>query len=224
MGIRANEEVKQFAQAVDFYLSEEGKPYAEELNRVACMPSTDETDSLMLGYALEGIRLAGTFGSYREVAEEDVIVEDDGREVPVKAGDRVFVSFVSCPSSPHPLSTRLKRHPPRPPIARQVKGRQPLTSPRSPPPSTPPSTPTPRRSTPAVTAPPTSSTASARTRAWAATRPRWRSRSCSAPCSAGATCGGCRVRRGTSRRWPGRAGSLCTWVRTGVGFRLSLRR
>lgn len=67
---------------------------------MACMPSTDETDSLMLGYALEGIRLAGTFGSYREVAEEDVIVEDDGREVPVKAGDRVFVSFVSSPSIP----------------------------------------------------------------------------------------------------------------------------
>lgn len=62
------------------------------------MPSTDETDGLMLGYALEGIRMAGTFGSYREVAEEDVIVEDDGREVPVKAGDRVFVSFVSYPS------------------------------------------------------------------------------------------------------------------------------
>lgn len=94
----------QFAQAVDFYLSEEGKPYMEELNRVACLPSTEETDSLMLGYAFEGIRLAGTFGSYREVAEEDVIIEDDGREVPVKPGDRVFVSFVSFPS---PLVLRL---------------------------------------------------------------------------------------------------------------------
>ena len=90
----------QFAQAVDFYLSEEGKPYMEELNRVACLPSTEETDSLMLGYAFEGIRLAGTFGSYREVAEEDVIIEDDGREVPVKPGDRVFVSFVSFPFPP----------------------------------------------------------------------------------------------------------------------------
>lgn len=80
----------------------------EELNRVACLPSTDETDTLMLGYALEGIRLAGTFGSYREVAAEDVIVEDDGREVPVKPGDRVFVSFVCPPStlfcSPSPVS------------------------------------------------------------------------------------------------------------------------
>ncbi len=44
---------------------------------------------------MEGIRLAGTFGSYREAAVADTIPEDDGREVSVKAGDRVFVSFVS---------------------------------------------------------------------------------------------------------------------------------
>lgn len=43
---------------------------------------------------MEGIRLAGTFGSYREVAVPDTIREDDGREVPVKPKDRVFVSFV----------------------------------------------------------------------------------------------------------------------------------
>ena len=43
---------------------------------------------------MEGIRLAGTFGSYREAAAADTIMEDDGREVPVKPGDRVFVSFV----------------------------------------------------------------------------------------------------------------------------------
>lgn len=84
----------QFAQAVDFYLSPEGTPYLAELNRVACMASTEETDALLLGYAMEGIRLAGTFGSYREVAVRDVIVEDDGREVPVSPKDRVFVSFV----------------------------------------------------------------------------------------------------------------------------------
>lgn len=105
---------RQFAQAVDFYLSEEGKPYTEELNRVACLPSNDESDALLLGYALEGIRLAGTFGSYREVAAADTIVEDDGREVPVAAGDRVFVSFVSCPppNPPRLLSPSLLR--PRP--------------------------------------------------------------------------------------------------------------
>lgn len=100
----------QFAQAVDFYLSEEGSPYMADLNRVACLPSNDESDALLLGYAMEGIRLAGTFGSYREVAVADTIVEDDGREVPVTPGDRVFVSFVSCrlaflPTIPSPFPT-----------------------------------------------------------------------------------------------------------------------
>lgn len=45
---------------------------------------------------MEGIRLAGTFGSYREVAAKDTIVEDNGEQVHVKPGDRVFVSFVSA--------------------------------------------------------------------------------------------------------------------------------
>jgi cytochrome P450 len=56
----------------------------------------EETDSLLLGYVMEGVRMAGTFGLYRQVASADVIREDDGREVRVEAGDRVFVSFVSA--------------------------------------------------------------------------------------------------------------------------------
>ncbi|CRK39993.1 hypothetical protein BN1723_018752, partial [Verticillium longisporum] len=43
-----------------------------------------------------GIRLAGTFGAYREAAADDTIIEDDGRRVEVKKGDRVFVSFVGA--------------------------------------------------------------------------------------------------------------------------------
>jgi hypothetical protein len=43
---------------------------------------------------MEGIRLAGTFGLYREAAES-LVINDNGRDVPVKAGDNVFVSFVS---------------------------------------------------------------------------------------------------------------------------------
>ena len=92
-------EFSQFAQALDFYLSEHGTSHVAELNRVACLPSTQETDDLLLGYALEGIRLAGTFGAYREATCEDVIV-DEGRNVPVSKGDRIFVSFVRLPSLP----------------------------------------------------------------------------------------------------------------------------
>lgn len=65
------------------------------MHRIANLPSSVESDALLLGYCMEGIRLAGTFGSYREVASDDVIMEDDGREVHVKAHNRVFVSFVS---------------------------------------------------------------------------------------------------------------------------------
>jgi linoleate 10R-lipoxygenase len=43
---------------------------------------------------MEGIRMAGTFGLYREAAES-VVINDNGRDVSVKAGDSVFVSFVS---------------------------------------------------------------------------------------------------------------------------------
>ena len=44
---------------------------------------------------MEGIRLAGTYGAYREAVLPDTIIEDDGRKVPVEAKDKVFVSFVS---------------------------------------------------------------------------------------------------------------------------------
>lgn len=94
-GAMVPNQAEVFAQAVDFYLSDAGSGHLPEIHRVANLPDSDEADALLLGYAMEGVRLAGTFGSYREAAVADTIREDDGREVPVKAGDRVFVSFVS---------------------------------------------------------------------------------------------------------------------------------
>lgn len=44
---------------------------------------------------MEGIRLAGTFGAYREASVDDVIPEDDGSEIRVQTKRRVFVNFVS---------------------------------------------------------------------------------------------------------------------------------
>ncbi|OTB02795.1 hypothetical protein M426DRAFT_61578 [Hypoxylon sp. CI-4A] len=81
-----------FAQAVDYFLSPEGSTIIPELHRVANLPSSDETDALMLGYCLEGIRLAGTFGSYREAAVGDTIWDGESHGVHVKAGDLVFIS------------------------------------------------------------------------------------------------------------------------------------
>ncbi|KAK8076499.1 hypothetical protein PG994_003771 [Apiospora phragmitis] len=85
-----------FAQAVDFFLGPESVKHVPELHRIANSPASAETDALLLGYCMEGIRLAGTFGSYRQAASDDVIHEDDGRDVDVKSGDRVFVSFVGA--------------------------------------------------------------------------------------------------------------------------------
>lgn len=44
--------------------------------------------------------MAGTFGLYRKAAADDIITEDDGTKVNVRAGDRVFVSFVSAAKDP----------------------------------------------------------------------------------------------------------------------------
>lgn len=55
-------------------------------------------------YAMEGIRLNGTSGSCRE-ATKSTTVDDGGRPVSVKAGDKVFCSFVSLiPNRPHHLA------------------------------------------------------------------------------------------------------------------------
>jgi len=87
----------KFTQALDFYLSEEGRVHLPEINRLAKM-DTPEADERILHYCMEGIRLNGTFGSYRE-SVTSMTVNDDGREVSVKPGDKVFVSFVGNPLS-----------------------------------------------------------------------------------------------------------------------------
>ncbi|KAI0197948.1 linoleate diol synthase [Astrocystis sublimbata] len=85
-----------FSQSLDYYLTPEGSKHIPELNQIANSPASEETDSLLLGYCMEGIRLAGTFGAYREASADDVITEDDGSTVAVKAKQRVFVNFSSA--------------------------------------------------------------------------------------------------------------------------------
>ena len=48
---------------------------------------------------MEGIRLNGTFGSYRR-SEISTTITDGKRSVPVVPGDKVFVSFVSAAREP----------------------------------------------------------------------------------------------------------------------------
>lgn len=80
---------------MDFFLSPKGQSYLPEVQSIAREPSSAKTDALLLGYAMEGVRLSGTFGSYREATVAEKILEDDGRQVSIKPKDRVFIGFVS---------------------------------------------------------------------------------------------------------------------------------
>ncbi|KAH6670320.1 linoleate diol synthase [Plectosphaerella plurivora] len=98
-GAMVPNQAQVFAQAVDYYLGD-GASHIPQIHSLALASPSEEVDKLLLGYAMEGIRMAGTFGSYREAAVDDVIHEDDGREVHVRAGERVFVSFVGPAKDP----------------------------------------------------------------------------------------------------------------------------
>ncbi|KAL8708190.1 MAG: hypothetical protein Q9220_006860 [cf. Caloplaca sp. 1 TL-2023] len=87
-----------FTQLLDYYLSEEGKQHLPSIQKYARM-DTPEADEQILHYAMEGIRLNGTFGSYREAKINDTI-DDGDRQVPVKPGDKVFCSFVGANRDP----------------------------------------------------------------------------------------------------------------------------
>lgn len=56
----------------------------------------------MRRYCLEAIRINGAFGAYRE-AQTSVTVNDAGRDINIKPGDKVFVPFV-CFSFSFPFS------------------------------------------------------------------------------------------------------------------------
>ncbi|CAM1508862.1 Fc.00g026010.m01.CDS01 [Cosmosporella sp. VM-42] len=113
-GAMVPNQAQVFAQTIDWYLSPAGEKYRAELHRIATQESSEETDALLLGYAMEGIRMAGTFGLYREAAAADVITEDDGRKINVNPGDRVFVSFVQAAKDPKHFPNPMEVDPRRP--------------------------------------------------------------------------------------------------------------
>ncbi|KAN0083249.1 hem peroxidase [Elaphomyces granulatus] len=100
-----------FTQIIDYYLSDEGKVHLPNINRIA-EENTKESDEKLLHYCMEGIRLNGTFGVHRE-SQIPMTVDDDGRQVNIKAGDKVFVGFVSAARDPNvfpnPDEVRLDR-------------------------------------------------------------------------------------------------------------------
>ncbi|KAL9103552.1 MAG: hypothetical protein Q9163_001430 [Psora crenata] len=93
-GAMVANQAQVFTQLLDYYLSDEGKQYLPDINQTAKTPGP-EADERLLHYAMEGIRLNGTFGSYR-LCTTDLTVDDGGRPVRVRAGDKVFCSFVGA--------------------------------------------------------------------------------------------------------------------------------
>ncbi|KJZ77639.1 hypothetical protein HIM_02816 [Hirsutella minnesotensis 3608] len=121
-------EAQLFAQAVDYYLSPPGLQYLDDVYRLAAQGSSNESDSMLLGYALEGIRLSGPPGFCRKAAAADSFAEEDGSQVNIRAGDRVYVSFDSAARDaihfPNPEAVN-----PRRPIDSYVHyGAEPLSS------------------------------------------------------------------------------------------------
>ena len=110
-GAMVANQAQVFTQVIDYYLSNEGKQHLSDINKTAKTPGP-EADNRLLHYAMEGIRLNGTFGSYR-LATKDVTLNDNGRSVNVKAGDKVFCSFVDANREaeyfPEPNQVKLDR-------------------------------------------------------------------------------------------------------------------
>ena len=99
-----------FTELLDYYLSE-GKEHLPEINRIAKIPG-EETDNQLLHYAMEGIRLNGTFGAHR-LATTGLTLDDNGRQINVKKGDKIFTSSVDANREeevfPEPNKVRLDR-------------------------------------------------------------------------------------------------------------------
>ena len=82
-----------------------------EINRWAKIEGA-EADDKLLHYAMEGIRLNGSFGAYRQ-STISTTIDDGGHPVKVKPGDKVFCSFVGANREaqlfPEPDTVRIDR-------------------------------------------------------------------------------------------------------------------
>lgn len=111
-GASAPNQAQLFAQVLDFYLQDENAHHLAEIQRLAAL-DTDESWETIKKYALEGGRLAGTFGLYRRFDGASMTVHDGAHPIELVKDDLVFVSFVSASRDPivfpDPLEIRLDR-------------------------------------------------------------------------------------------------------------------
>ena len=109
-GMIANQ-AQLFAQCLDFYLEPENAHHLEEISRLAKLDD-DKADESILRYFLEGIRIRGTVGVYRNVATTATIPDGD-RNINVNPGDELFINCITASHDPlafeDPESVNLKR-------------------------------------------------------------------------------------------------------------------
>ena len=86
-----------FAQTLEYYLGE-GKEHWPAIQELA-QQDTDEAFEKLIHYGLEGSRLNGESGVYREVAKAIDIV-DAGRTLHLQPGDRVFLHLRNASHDP----------------------------------------------------------------------------------------------------------------------------
>ncbi|KAL7269861.1 hypothetical protein RUND412_007453 [Rhizina undulata] len=111
-GASAPNQGQIFAQVLDFYLEEKNAHHLAEIQRLAEL-DTEEAWETIKKYALEGGRLAGTFGLYRRLDADALVIKDGANNVELKKDDLVFVSFISASRDPEvfpdPLEIKLDR-------------------------------------------------------------------------------------------------------------------
>ncbi|EMC96034.1 hypothetical protein BAUCODRAFT_34798 [Baudoinia panamericana UAMH 10762] len=113
-GAMVANQAQVFTQIVDYYMSPAGNKHWPEIQRIAREGFVGNNEDKLLRYAMEAIRLNGTFGGYREVAAQMTIDDTNFQGyVDVKPGDKVFVSFVKASRDPsvfpNPDEVRLDR-------------------------------------------------------------------------------------------------------------------
>lgn len=94
-----NTNTNKSAQLIDFYMQEENKVHWNEIQRLATL-NTPEADQSIIKYVLEGTRLSNSLGIMRNVDPVDgqpLSIAQNGQNISVKKGDKLFVSFVRFP-------------------------------------------------------------------------------------------------------------------------------
>ncbi|KAK3293120.1 heme peroxidase [Chaetomium fimeti] len=99
-------QAKLFAEAADFYLSPKGEAHLEAIHSLATQPPSQQSDALLLGYALEGVRLSGSTKLHFEATAADSLPAADGSEVKIQAGDRITVTSAAGSDTVDPSRPR----------------------------------------------------------------------------------------------------------------------